>query len=139
MLALVLLLFADGAAGLVVRDRGRSHHIAWHPTRWPRPPWPPTWSMSRSTIIMPCSKSATPFNVSLCAAYGICDYDWSEQKPRWSSAKPMNCSETLVEQARATKAINKSVPAPAPLTPLPARRAVRSLSQPASRHPLTLR
>jgi hypothetical protein len=102
MRALVLLLFAGGAAGLVVRDRGPPHHI---------PPWPPTWSMSRSTIIMPCSKSATPFNVSLCAAYGICDYDWSEQKPRWSSAKPMNCSETLVEQARATKAINKSVSA----------------------------
>ena len=71
------------------------------------PPWEPTFDMGRSTIIEPCSNSDEPFNATLCAQYGICDYDWSNQKPLWSSAKPMNCSETLVEQARLTKAVNK--------------------------------
>ena len=71
------------------------------------PPWQPTFDMGRSTIIEPCSDTKEPFNATLCAQYGICDYDWSNQKPLWSSAKPMNCSETLVEQARLTKAVNK--------------------------------
>ena len=70
------------------------------------PRWPATYNMSRSTIIEPCSDSTKQFDPSVCAAYGICDYDWSNQKPLWSQAKPMNCSETLVEQARATKAVN---------------------------------
>lgn len=71
------------------------------------PPWQPTFDMGRSTIIEPCSDTKEPFNATLCAQYGICDYDWSNQKPLWSGAKPMNCSETLVEQARLTKAVNK--------------------------------
>ena len=70
------------------------------------PPWKPTYNMARSTIIEPCSSTKKPFNASLCASFGICDIDWSNQKPLWSQAKPMNCSEVLVDQARLVKAVN---------------------------------
>eukprot|EP01052_Picozoa_sp_SAG31_P062228 SAG31_NODE_21230_length_554_cov_1.503297_1_plen_119_part_00 len=99
----LLLLLAIGcitaAAGLTVRTRRGLPPGTL-------PPWPATWNMSRSTIIEPCSNSAQQFNPKVCAEYGICDYDWSNQKRLWSQATPMNCSETLVEQARATKAVN---------------------------------
>ena len=106
-LAVSLLIAASaelgGSIALISSSRSRSSRGLPDGTL---PPWQPTYDMGRSTIIEPCSNSKEPFNASLCAQYGICDYDWSNQKPLWSSAQPMNCSETLVEQARLTKAIN---------------------------------
>ena len=73
------------------------------------PPWRPTWDMARSTIIEPCSSTTKPFNASFCARFGICDYNWSEQKALWSQARPMNCSEVMVAQAELTKLYSPDV------------------------------
>jgi len=69
------------------------------------PPWPPTYNMAMSTILMPCNSEGW-FDSSFAAKFGIASYDWSNAKALWSKAKPMNCEETLVTQAEATKKIN---------------------------------
>jgi len=69
------------------------------------PPWPPTYNMSMSTIMMPCNGGGY-FDSSFAAKFGIASFDWSNAKAIWSNAKPMSCEETLVTQAQMTKKIN---------------------------------
>ena len=101
------------------------------------PSWKPDYLMNQSTFIEPCSSTTDYFNASFGAQYGIISYDWSGAcplpcrlsppcirtqllsadaiirraglRPLWEKAKPMNCSEVLVEQARLTKAHGTSV------------------------------
>jgi hypothetical protein len=65
------------------------------------PQWAPDYSMRSSTIIEPCGTTGY-FNSSFAAQFGIVSY-WVNPLV-WNRAKPMNCSETIIEQARLTKA-----------------------------------
>ena len=71
------------------------------------PPWPPTYNMSLSTIMMPCNDSGW-MNSEFAAKWGLVDFDWSNAKQLWANQKPMDCQERLVEQAKRVKAINPS-------------------------------
>jgi hypothetical protein len=87
------------------------------------PPWPPTWNMSMSTITMvrtllhilliPLTPSSQQCNStgwsspSRGATFGITSYDWSNAKSEWAAARPMDCEERLLHQARMTSAINR--------------------------------
>jgi hypothetical protein len=75
------------------------------------PPWPPTWNMSLSTVVMPCDSNGVgpvPFPPSNAARWGIADFDWSNGFSWYAKQKPMNCEETLLAQAEATHALNSS-------------------------------
>jgi len=65
------------------------------------PPYPVTWQMNRSTIIMPCNETGLTDPRST-KGWGIVDFDWSNAKAVWAKAKPMNCEEMLVEQVKKT-------------------------------------
>ena len=67
------------------------------------PPWPPTFSLQRSTIGMPANESGY-LDVGLASKFGIIDLDWSNSKAHWSAAQPMNDEELLIEQAAEIKA-----------------------------------
>ena len=64
-------------------------------------PYPVTWDMAKSTIIMPCNESGLTDPQST-VGWGIVDFDWSNAKTIWAAAKPMNCEEMLVEQVKQT-------------------------------------
>jgi hypothetical protein len=64
-------------------------------------PYPITYQMNRSTIIMPCNESGLTDPQST-KGWGIVDFDWSNAKSVWAKAKPMNCEEMLVEQVKKT-------------------------------------
>ena len=65
------------------------------------PPYPISWQMNTSTIIMPCNRSGYTDPQSTLG-WGIVDFDWSNAKDMWAKAKPMDCEERLVEQVRLT-------------------------------------
>ena len=71
------------------------------------PPWPSTYNMSLSTIIMPCNYTGY-MDAEFAAKWGLVDFDWSNGKQLWANAKPMNCQELLVDQVKQVKAINPS-------------------------------
>lgn len=75
------------------------------PSRLCLPSWKADYSMSRSTIIMPCNTSGT-LNVSMASQYGLVDIDWSNAKHLWANSRPMDCEERLVEQAKNIKKAN---------------------------------
>jgi hypothetical protein len=78
---------------------------------WPRvPKWNATWSMSQSTIFMPCNVSGM-FDPVVAGRYGIADFDWSNGKLTpdgrgWQQAKPMDTNAVLIGQAAQVKAVN---------------------------------
>jgi hypothetical protein len=78
---------------------------------WPQhPKWSPTYSMARSSVMMPCNTSGW-FDSELAARYGIADFDWSNARALWAnSAGGMDCSAKLVEQAAKVKAEPASSP-----------------------------
>lgn len=69
------------------------------------PPWPPTYVLNASTILMACSYPGF-LNLTNVARFAIIDLDWSNAKQLWANAHPMTCEEALVEQAAAIKAVN---------------------------------
>ena len=71
------------------------------------PPWPPTYNMAKSTLSMQCNSSGWS-NAQRGAAFGIVSYDWSNAKAQWAKARPMDCEERLLHQAKMTKAVNAS-------------------------------
>ena len=71
------------------------------------PPWPATYNMSLSTIMMPCNDSGY-MDAATAGAWGIVDYDWSNAKQLWANAKPMDCQERLATQASSTKRASPS-------------------------------
>jgi hypothetical protein len=66
-------------------------------------PYPVTYQMNRSTIIMPCNETGLTDPQST-RGWGIVDFDWSNAKAVWAQAQPMNCEEMLVEQVTRTTA-----------------------------------
>ena len=66
------------------------------------PPWPPSYNIHDSLITMQLN-SMRLSSPSRGAQFGIVSYDWSNMKYIWAASKPMNCEESLVEQATATK------------------------------------
>ena len=71
------------------------------------PPWPPTYNMSLSTIMMPCNYSDF-MDATFSSRWGLVDFDWSNAKQLWANAKPMDCQERLVEQATRVKSASKN-------------------------------
>lgn len=71
------------------------------------PKWPPTYSMPKSTIVMPCNSSGF-LDPVFAAQWGICDIDWSNLKFQWDQDNPMDCSQLLIEQARQIKAVDSA-------------------------------
>lgn len=67
------------------------------------PPWPPTYSMPASTILMACSYSGF-LNISAVSRYKIVDIDWSNGKELWANDAPMTCEESMLEQVALIKA-----------------------------------
>ena len=72
------------------------------------PPWPSTWAMHASTIVMPCNYSGY-FDADYAAQFAVVDFDWSNAKQLWANTKPMDCQERLVTQAQMVKAKNPRV------------------------------
>ena len=72
---------------------------------WHKPLFEPTYRMNESTIVEPCNSSGWS-DASFFAKFGVVNYDWSNAKAEWSAAKPMDCQERLVTQAKMTKAAN---------------------------------
>ena len=70
------------------------------------------YNMSLSTLTMACNASG-PLNVSIFSTFGITSIDWSSSKALWAAARPMDCAERMLAQARALRAAN---PAMRPLT-----------------------
>ena len=72
------------------------------------PPYPQTWALNRSTIIMPCNYSG-PTDPQSTVGWAYVDFDWSNWKGRgtadgWSKHQPMDCEELMVKQAAMTTA-----------------------------------
>ena len=67
------------------------------------PPYPPTWQLNKSTIIMSCSFNGT-LDPSDFDGWAIQDYDWSNMLYQWSAAVPMTTDESLLKQVELTKA-----------------------------------
>ena len=70
------------------------------------PPYPQTWQLNKSTIIMPCNYSG-PTDPSSTIGWTYIDFDWSNWKGRgaadgWAKHKPMDCEELLVKQVELT-------------------------------------
>ena len=69
------------------------------------PPWPATYVLNASTIIMPCSFT-NKTDPSSVANWGITDFDWSNDLDEWSAAVPMDTDERLLAQVKLSKAAN---------------------------------
>ena len=69
------------------------------------PTWPQTWALNASTIAMTCNSSGLTDPLAT-AGFAFASFDWSNALAAWSAAKPMNTEELLVEQVRASAAVN---------------------------------
>ena len=68
----------------------------------PLPPWPATWQMNASTIIMPCNYTGYQ-DPSTTAGWGVVDFDWSNNLAGWSAATPMDNDERQLHQVKLIK------------------------------------
>ena len=66
------------------------------------PPWPATWQMNASTIIMPCNYTGYQ-DPSTTAGWGVVDFDWSNNLAGWSAATPMDNDERQLHQVKLIK------------------------------------
>ena len=69
------------------------------------PPWPSTYDVAASTLVMPCNSSGL-LSTELTRAWGLVSYDWSNAKrgpTGWVQQRPMDCEERLLAQAQAAK------------------------------------
>lgn len=71
------------------------------------PPWPHTYAMAKSTIMMPCNDSGW-MDPEIAGRWGLVDFDWSNAKAMWANAKPMDCQERLVTQVEQVKRVSPS-------------------------------
>jgi hypothetical protein len=58
--------------------------------------------------VMPCNSSGWSDPVFF-GSFGIVDFDWSNAGSEWRKAKPMDCQQRLITQAKMTKATNPKV------------------------------
>jgi hypothetical protein len=74
------------------------------------PPWPPTYRMNFSTIIMPCDESGlppAPFPPAQAATWGWSFNTWVNGMYAWARDAPEDCDEVQVSQSVATAAIGR--------------------------------
>jgi hypothetical protein len=69
------------------------------------PSWPANYSLSGSSIVMPCNDSGF-FDASIVSKFAVVDFDWSNAKQLYVNSAPMNCEELLIEQAALIKAVS---------------------------------
>ena len=77
------------------------------------PPWPPTYAMSQSTVLMPCNGTGLIDPTSQAAGdfskWAFASIDWSNGKDGptgWSKGKPMDAEDGMVQQAALLTAAN---------------------------------
>ena len=56
-------------------------------------PWPQTWALNKSTIIMACNSSGD-LDPAATGFAAIVDVDWSSGKAEWAKGRPMQADET---------------------------------------------
>jgi hypothetical protein len=66
-------------------------------------PWPQTWNLNASTIVMACNVSGD-LDPAAVAAFAVVDLDWSSGKAAWAKERPMQADASLVRQALAVAA-----------------------------------
>ena len=69
----------------------------------PFPPWPASYQMNLSTVLMPCNSSGL-IDPETLKGWALNSFDWSTGKSAWAAARPMDCEETLLRQAEVTAA-----------------------------------
>jgi len=67
------------------------------------PPWPATYAMNASTIVMTCNYTGYMSPTSATTQFAIQDFDWSNALDLWSASTPMDTNERLLVQASMTK------------------------------------
>jgi hypothetical protein len=68
------------------------------------PPWPSTYAMNASTIVMACNYTGyMSANGTPESKFAVIDYDWSNALSLWSASTPMDTNERLLVQADMTK------------------------------------
>eukprot|EP01052_Picozoa_sp_SAG31_P009897 SAG31_NODE_530_length_14420_cov_4.259968_13_plen_252_part_00 len=63
------------------------------------PPWPPSYRMADSTILMACNYSDY-VDTRLASKFGLVSFDWSDAKQLWCNEQPMRASRRLYAQAQ---------------------------------------
>ena len=106
MAPLSALLSLLGAGAAAAARPSAAHHARLGAGSYPLPPYPPTWALNASTIIMPCNYSG-PTDPRSTVGWQYIDFDWSNWKGRgdadgWAKHKPMDCEELLVKQVDMT-------------------------------------
>jgi hypothetical protein len=86
--------FATAAAALV---------LSAPPSGAQRSPWPQTWTLRDSTIIMACNASGD-LDPAATSNFSVVDVDWSSGKAAWAKGRPMAADASLVRQALAVAA-----------------------------------
>ena len=66
-------------------------------------PWPQTWALNKSTIIMACNYSGD-LDPAATGNFSIVDVDWSSGKNEWAKERPMQADASLIRQALAVAA-----------------------------------
>ena len=69
------------------------------PARAAVPPWPATYALNASTIVMPCNESGLLAGAAT-AGWHIKSFDWANARGAWSAHRPMDADEMLLAQAR---------------------------------------
>ena len=77
------------------------------------PPWPSTYDVAASTLVMPCNSSGL-LSTELTRAWGLVSYDWSNAKALWANAHPMSSEELITTQAEMVYAQDPGLPGYAP-------------------------
>ena len=63
-----------------------------------------TYTMNRSTVIMPCNYTGFIDPANVAPFGGLIDVDWSNAKQQWTKHQPMDDESMLMEQLRRLKA-----------------------------------
>jgi hypothetical protein len=67
-------------------------------------PWPQTWRLNESTIIMACNSSGD-LDPLATGKFAIVDVDWSSGKEQWAKQHPMQNDVSIIRQALAVAAV----------------------------------
>merc|ERR1711871_59663 len=67
------------------------------------PKYRPTYDMRSSTILYGCNYTGE-FDETFAAEWGLVDLDWSNNKPQWITARPMDAGNSLLQTSKRIKA-----------------------------------
>jgi hypothetical protein len=76
-------------------------HVMPHLLFPKRSTYPPTYNLSRATIIQTCQKPGT--SLDYIRDYGVVSYDWSNNAATWHADHPNDCDQKMLDQAKAAK------------------------------------